>query len=97
MCLSKYSYIVSTGVFRYLVHVPAAEILHSGVCVAAFMLVILTVVIAVVVVAPTSVVGDTVAAKNVAAGEMKSVRYACSLQNFDEFNQNHLTRPSVTL
>ena len=78
MCLSKYSYMVSTGVFRYLVHVPAAENLHSGVCIAALILVVIAMsvglVVAVVpVVAPTPVMGNTVAAKNVAAGEMKSV------------------------
>ena len=64
---------MSTGVFRYLVHVPAIEILHSGVCVTAFMLVILTVLIAVPVVAPTTVMGLAGAAKGVAAVEVISV------------------------
>ena len=52
--------------------------MHSGVCIAAFILVVIAMsvglVVAVVpVVAPTTVMGNTVAAKNVAAGEMKSV------------------------
>ena len=73
----QYSYNVlyanNIGVFRYLVHVPAAEVLHSGVCVAALMFVILTVLIAVPVVAPTPVMGLAGAAKGVAAVEVISV------------------------
>ena len=78
--MSKYNWSVificlCSSVDNYLVHVPAVEILQGGESIASFMVVILAVAVAVIVVAPTPVVGETVAAKQIAAGEVKSFKY----------------------
>ena len=58
---------LKSNVGKYLVHVPAAEVLHSGEGIAMFMLERRTDIIAVPVVAPISVMSNAVAAKDVAA------------------------------
>ena len=78
-------YISNSSVYNYLVHVPAVEILHGGESIAMLVHERLADFIAVPVEAPVPVVGDTVATKEIAAGEVKSVK----LQNFDEIDQKN--------